>query len=485
MKATSLFGGVQVFNILIAIIRSKFIAVLLGPAGMGIAGLLSSTVGLVQGLTNFGLGTSAVRDISAANESGQNQRIGKVTTVFRRLVWITGLMGTAITFFLAPWLSNVTFGNKEYSTSFMWLSVTLIINQLASGQNVVLQGSRMLTFLAKVNLLGSLIGLLITIPLYYYMRTDGIVPALILASFSSFLISLYYSNKLKIERALVSVHETIKEGKGMLKMGFMLSLSTLMTLGSSYVVRIFISTTGGLEDVGLYNAGFSIIGTYVGMIFTAMGTDYYPRLSGIADDNSKATDLMNQQAIIATLLLAPVLVFFITFVNGIIILLYSNNFIAINEMVHYAALGMYFKTISWSMAFIILAKGDSKLFFLNELVTNIYFLGLNILGYYLYGLNGLGVSFMISYLLYAAQIYFIVKRKYNFGFDIELLKIFGSQVAIGFLSLGIVKLVSSPWSYILGIPIIALSMCYSYLELNKRLDLRMILKNFKSNKGVK
>ena len=33
-KSTSLFGGVQVFNILIAVIRTKFIAVLLGPAGI-------------------------------------------------------------------------------------------------------------------------------------------------------------------------------------------------------------------------------------------------------------------------------------------------------------------------------------------------------------------------------------------------------------------------------------------------------------------
>ena len=36
LKATSLFGGVQIFNILIQIIRSKFAAVLLGPEGMGV-----------------------------------------------------------------------------------------------------------------------------------------------------------------------------------------------------------------------------------------------------------------------------------------------------------------------------------------------------------------------------------------------------------------------------------------------------------------
>ena len=64
MKATSVFGGVQVFQILISIVRSKFVAILLGPAGMGIVGLLTATTGLVNGFTNFGLGTIAVKNIS-------------------------------------------------------------------------------------------------------------------------------------------------------------------------------------------------------------------------------------------------------------------------------------------------------------------------------------------------------------------------------------------------------------------------------------
>ena len=97
-KATSLFGGVQVFNILLSIIRSKIIAVLLGPVGMGVAGLLTSTTALVGGITNFGLGTSAVRDVAAANESGHSNRISKVVTVFRRLVWITGNTWACINF---------------------------------------------------------------------------------------------------------------------------------------------------------------------------------------------------------------------------------------------------------------------------------------------------------------------------------------------------------------------------------------------------
>ncbi len=479
MKATSLFGGVQVFNIIIAIIRSKIIAVLLGPAGMGIVGLLTSTTGLVSSLTNFGLGTSAIRDIAAANESGNQHRINKVVTVFRRLVWITGVLGAVITFILAPWLSQLTFGNKEYTLAFMWLSVTLLFNQLAIGQNVLLQGMRKLKYLAKANMLGSFIGLVISAPLYYYYRVDGIVPAIILTALFLLAISWYFSRKLKIEHTAVTPAETIFEGKGMLKMGFMLSLSGLITVGASYIVRIFISNTGSLEDVGLYNAGFAIIGTYVGLVFTAMSTDYYPRLSGVAHDNKMGTLLINQQAEIALLILAPILTIFLIFINWVVIVLYSTEFIPVNRMIQWAALGMYFKAASWSIAFILLAKGASKLFFWNELIGNIYTLGLNLLGYHLFGLEGLGITFLISYVLYLLQVFLLSKYKYGFNFSPQFYKIFGIQLLLGMLCFAITMFVSTPLTYVLGLPFILISVWYSFKELDKRMDLKGIINNYR------
>src|SRR5665647_1277060 len=113
MKATSIFGGVQVFNIIISIIRSKFIAVLLGPTGMGISGLLTSTTSLISGLTNFGLGTSAVKNVAASNATGNRTKIAIVVTVLRRWVWITGLFGALVILVLSPWLSQLTFGNHK------------------------------------------------------------------------------------------------------------------------------------------------------------------------------------------------------------------------------------------------------------------------------------------------------------------------------------------------------------------------------------
>ena len=196
MKATSIFGGVQVFQIIIRIIRSKFIAVLLGPTGMGIAGLLNSTIELVGAMSNFGLGKSAVKNVSSANATGKKARVDTVITVLKRLVWITGILGTIIAIILSSWLSRIAFGSTEYTLAFVWISITLLFTQLTSGQLVILQGLRKLKHLAKASLSGSFMGLIITVPLYYFFGIDAIVPGIIINAAIRLIISWYFSRKI-------------------------------------------------------------------------------------------------------------------------------------------------------------------------------------------------------------------------------------------------------------------------------------------------
>ncbi len=479
MKATSIFGGVQVYNIIISIVRSKFIAILLGPAGMGIAGLLTSTTGLISSISNMGLSTSAVKNVAAANTTGDAKRVGTSVAVLRRLVWITGIVGTVFTLSFAPWLSELTFGNKDYTFAFVLISITLLLAQISAGQLVVLQGMRKLQYLAKADIAGVTVALFTSIPIYYVWGTKGIVPAIILSSFVTLFLSWYFSSKIKIEKVQIDRATLFSEGGDMVRMGFFLSLSSMITMGTSYVVRVFISHQGGVEQVGLYNAGFSIINTYVGMVFAAMATDYFPRLSGIVHDIGKAKNIINQQGEVALLILAPILTVFMIFINWIVLLLYSSRFLPIDSMIHWAALGIFFKAASWPIAYLIIAKGDSKLFFYNELIVNIYMVGLNVLGYLWMGLEGLGISFFVSYLLYLTQVFLITYKKYTFVFERNFYKIFGVQFAVGLACFMISRLLNPPYVYIAGSLIIVFSFYYSFTELNKRLGLLSLLKEFR------
>ena len=159
-------------------------------------------------------------------------------------------------------------------------------------------------------------------------------------------------------------------------------------------------------------------------------------------------------------------------------MLYSTKFIPINEMIIWAALGIFFKAVSWSISFILLAKGEGKVFFWNELIANIYTLGLNLLGYHIWGLKGLGISFLISYILYLIQIFVLSKIKYEFSFDKALVKIFLIQFLLALSSFIAVNILSKPYLYMVGTVLIVISIWYSIKELDSRLDLKVLLTSY-------
>lgn len=475
-KSTSLFGGVQVITVFISIIRSKFIALLLGPSGIGVFGLLNSTMFLIAGLTNFGIERSAVKNVAESVSSGDVYRTAKVISVIRRLVLFTGILGAVLTFIFSSFLSKLTFGNDDYTIGFRIIAITLLLNQISAGEKVVLRGMRQLKFMAQSTLWGSITGLCFSIPIYYYYRLEGIIPAILISSISTLIISFYFSKKVKLNTVRVDKSLFFIESKDLLKMGLVLSLSSLIVLGESYLVRMFIRLEGGIEDVGFYNAGFAILNSYFGVVFTALTIDYYPKLVAVASDNVKATKLMNQQSEMTLLLISPLLSIFLVFVNLIVVILYSKEFTPIAGMMMWAVFGIYFKAVSWSLGVIFISKGDVKTLFWSELGATSVMLILNLLGYYLLGLEGLGISFFLAYLYAYIQNFLIVKIKYSFSYSHDFYKIFITQLVLGIGSFSVVKFTSGIYLYTFGIIIFIVSLIFSLKILDKKMNILSIIK---------
>lgn len=96
-KAFSIFGGVQVVTILILLVKSKFVALYLGPSGLGISSLFNSTLSILTAITGLGNSFSAVKDIATANATEDKILSSKAIIIFRKWVWLTGILGAIIT----------------------------------------------------------------------------------------------------------------------------------------------------------------------------------------------------------------------------------------------------------------------------------------------------------------------------------------------------------------------------------------------------
>jgi O-antigen/teichoic acid export membrane protein len=204
----------------------------------------------------------------------------------------------------------------------------------------------------------------------------------------------------------------------------MLTFSGFLTLLSTYLIQIYVGKIGGLEEVGFYNAGFTLLNSYVGIIFTVMSTDYFPRLASICDENDKVRTSVIQQSFMSILIITPIIILFLIFIPLIIKILYTPKFISIMSMVCFGILGMLFRAVSWSMGYIIIAKGDSNIFIKTALGFSVLSLILNVFGYYFYGLEGLGFSFFVYYLIHFLVLKIITKKSYNFYFDADFYQIY-------------------------------------------------------------
>jgi O-antigen/teichoic acid export membrane protein len=483
-KATSLFGGLQVFIILVGFCRSKVVALFLGPAGYGIIGLLQSGLDMVGLATGLGIGFSGVKDIAEANTEGNRERISKTAETVKRWSWWTGIGGVlAVVFFssvLSKWLtrsieSDESLVKSDYTWTFVALSVTVLLVAVSNGQQAILRGLRRLKDTAKIGFYGSLAGLAVSIPLYYFYGFDGIVPTIILTAVVSLLFSGYYSKKINLTPVRITIKESVIQGKGMITLGILITLSQLTMQAVSYLIMLFIFDQSGKEAVGLYTSGWSMTNRCVGLVFTAMLVDYFPRLVSLRNNREGMTNAVNQQAEIAVLFVAPIMILYLAVLPLLLKLLLSGDFMPITGFVQWTILGMLFKTASWALSNIIAAKGDNKLFLISELLSNSVYLTLNLAGYYYYGLEGVGIAFVINTLLYFIAMLILAKKRYGVSFSKEFTKLFLFQFVLSTACFFIVYMKGYPFAYIPCLILFVVSAAYSFHQLNTKTGLWKML----------
>lgn len=469
--ATILFSGVQIYQILIRIIKSKFVALLIGPAGMGIQSLLHSTTDIISAATNMGLNTSSVKTIAAANREGNRDYIAKNISVLRRLIWLTGLVGMFVCAVLAPVWSSTSFGNDTYIWSFVIVSSIVLLDQLNRGELALLQGMQQKKSLAKANVIGQTLNAVITIPLYYLFGVKAIVAALVLGSLISYAISKSYTLKLRIPKVDLTWRETFSTGREMIKLGFFLSLQYVMSTFVVWIIRNYVSNTGGIDDVGLYSAGTAIVTTYIGLVFGAIATDYYPRLAA-----TKSYEEMNvavrTQAELTILLLAPIIVAFILFCKPVIILLYSEKFLPIESMMYWSIAAVMLQAMGWALSHTLLAKAKPLYFFLNELVAALYGTPIRMLCYKYWGLTGFGIATMVVYALYLLQVIIVTRKLFGITYEFPIWKLFILLCVPVAITLLVKYSLYGIWEYTCGMALLIILSGYVIKKLNQQMDLK-------------
>ena len=468
LKSTTIVGGSQVINILLGIIRTKFLAVLLGPAGIGLMGLYTAVTGIVGAMVGMGVGSSGVRQIAEAAGTGDTQKIARTIITLRRSSLFLGFLGMLMTIIFCVPLSQLTFGSAEYAWPIALLSVTLFLGAVSGGQTALIQGMRRIKDLATLSVLGGLLGTVISIPMIFIWGKEGIVPFLITVSAMTILTSWWYARKIPVAQIVLGWRETLREAKGLLSLGMVFMTTGLMTMAVMYLIRVLVVRHLGMDDVGLYQAAATLSSLYIGVILGAMGMDFYPRLTAVAADDKACNRMVNEQTEVGLLIAAPGILATLTFAPLIIQIFYATSFIPAYEVLRWQIMGIFLRVVSWPLGFVLLAKGKGKLYFWTELAANAVHISLVWIGITYFGLVGTGMALFVLYVFYTVMMLTVVNNVSNFSWSNAGLRVIGI-VSVGIaLAFFIPRFTSQNIALVCGALLTLLATAYSLCALYQR-----------------
>jgi len=470
LKYTGMFGGVQGLNIGLGLVRTKLIALLLGPSGMGLASLFNTTVGFVSQATNLGVSFSAVRHLSSLYDTGDVSALAHFVKVVRGWSLLTALLGMLVCVMIGPLLSQTTFAWGNHSLHFMLLAPAVGMLAITGGETAILKAMRSLGALASVQVLAVVAALVISIPIYYFFGESGIVPVIVLMALATMLLTVRHSYRL-VPLQLSGAKGMLGEGMEMVRLGVAFTLAAVIGSASELFIRSYLNVVGDLDVLGLYNAGYMLTLTYAGMVFSAMEADFFPRLSGVQHDIAATNECVNRQMEVSLLLLSPMLAALMLSLPILIPLLFSAQFLPVVEMGQVATLAMYLKVMTLPVAYITLARGYSLSYLFLETSYYVAFVVLFIVGYEHWGLYGTGVAVALAHLFEYVLVNGYAYKKYGYRFSATVSGYAIVQTGIGLLLFLVTLLAEGLLYWGTGLLLVVLSLSLSLHILRRKTHL--------------
>jgi len=447
LKALGIFGSLEVVTMLCAVIRTKLVALWLGTAGVGVISLYNSTIEMLRVITQLNIRQSAVREIASVPVAARSE----IAHITLSLGFWLGVGGTVLVAVLSPLLSILTFGSCDYTWGFVLLSLTMLLSTVADARRAVLQAMDRLRSLALASLWGALVATVLALPMFYFFRMHAIVPVMIVFSASSLAVLMFY----KVDKS--AVRPGFARFKAcsvnILRLGACLSVAHCVGSVAEYVLRVYINTVADTDTVGLFQSGFTIINNYVGLIFTAIAMEFYPRLSVTINRPDFTRVVVSHEIGLTLTVLMLIVVLFISADELIVRILYSQNFLAIVPFLGIAILSTFLRAVSWCFSYVIIAKGEGRVYILTETSSALSLLVFSYFGWTCGGLTGLGAAYLGQFIVFTAVTWWVCHRRYGIVMPRRTVWLVIISCIVGVLALGL-KVALGWWAPLLLIPLL-------------------------------
>lgn len=398
LRSSALMGGAQAVTLAMAFLRSKLIAVLIGPAGIGLMGVFNAFNANLATIAGWGLGTSAVRTVAGAAEGERDRKVAAVRGFGRRLAW-AGLLGVLVLFI--P-VGALTFKSQEYALELLLAGLAVPCVVVTGMWTALLQAGGHVGSMARTQMASSVVGLLLGLPFIYFCGSVGVALSILLAALVTAYVTWRAASRLSPPTSAEATPGDLRE---LAHLGVALQIGAVLGAVSTYLVRVLIlrshgdDLAAGLADAGYYQAAFAVTGSLPGVIFSATSSDFYPRVAA-AKDEDEARQITEKQIQASLLLATPFLTALLVLGPWAVRFLYADGFEPAVPLLDWFTWAIFCNLLGWPLGFWVVARRSKRTVALFQALLSISMLALATFLVPAWGVKGAAVAFFGGALIY-------------------------------------------------------------------------------------
>jgi len=418
LRITALLSSSSLLEILLNIGKTKAIALLTGPAGIGLMGLFQSLINLIRSLAGVFAGAGVVQAVASLPDADREN----LYHALFRYVWRVSLAVSIVLALFSRPLADLFFGRPEQWPELLGFALITPLVFLGVFWRSWLNGLRQINRLARLKIQATSLVVLISIGLTWAFGLNGVYLSALLFPVPMATLAYFHLRKVMHQEIISSgsrattadagqratgMRDTVRQ---ILATGNTLLVSSLLFTFSVLLVKGMINRELGSAALGLFQSSWTLAMVYIEILLVALGMDFFPRLSAAVGKDQDFSPLLSQQLAFSLVLAVPVILAMMLAAPSLLRFLYSSEFVAAENILLWQLLGDFFKIPSWVLGYVLIAHKKLSLSLLIQFLWVAIFSTGTVVLLNRYSLSAAGMAFAMAYAVSALVSLIVVFR---------------------------------------------------------------------------
>lgn len=358
VKGSAALTGVSLAEMVMRFVRTKCIALFLGPVGTGVLAQLNIFFELLRVWGDLGSRRGVIKQIAEQRNSGKNG--GKYGEIIKTSYFLaaaaSGLTGLGVAVF-SPLISKSLFGSASYYPYIIALAFLLPVASISTVTASIVKGNLEYSSFAKYTF-GSYIGVMAVTPvLVYFFHYWGALSAMALFFLFPFISYLIFNRKSKF--LVFSKKIDFAALWEQFSYGFVQIYQDSMGQFARVLVSAWIIKALGLHVMGIYQVIITFSTIYLSIPIQAMSGYAMPIMASAAN-NKDVTRSINDSLRFLLFLLVPAVALIMVWPEIFIYLFFSSDFMSAAVPLQIQLLGTLFVLMAYPYFVAFQARGQLK-----------------------------------------------------------------------------------------------------------------------------